>query len=67
MSEEKQSLDDLLKHLDEKSEELVKLHQAFSNAEAEFKMLLKTNFGITDGERASVLDLVKCIKKIKEA
>ena len=67
MSEEKKSLDDLLELLDEKAAELNKLHQELGNKEAEFKMLLKTNFGITDGERASVLDLVKCIKKIKDA
>lgn len=67
MNEEKRSLDDLLAHLDEKAAELNKLHQELGNKEAEFKMLLKTNFGITDGERASVLDLVKCIKKIKDA
>jgi hypothetical protein len=58
------SIEDRIKYFEEKREALRKMAFEFDQAKAHFNAEMKAEFGITEGEPADILALVKTIKKI---
>ena len=56
--------DEKIKYFEEKQKEIVALIQELEKKKSEYKAEFKAAFGITDGEPANVLEIIKTIKTV---
>ena len=58
------TFDAKVKYFEEKQAELMKLDNELTNKANVYKAEMKAWCGITDGEKASIIELLKAVKKV---
>lgn len=61
------SFQDQVAEFEKEQKEIMDLERQLHNRVEEYKAQMRATFGIADGDKTNVLDLVKAIKKIQAA